>query len=80
LVKLRPSYNGITLASQARDAGSTPVGRLKKEKICRKRTMNVNVPMGALDMGIVRLVRSTIGKTVLVLIAGKQGMKTARNN
>ena len=23
----RPSYNGITLASQARDAGSTPVGR-----------------------------------------------------
>lgn len=24
----RPSYNGITRASQARDAGSTPVGRL----------------------------------------------------
>ena len=25
----RPSYNGITRASQARDAGSTPVGRFK---------------------------------------------------
>lgn len=25
---LRSSYNGITLASQARDAGSTPVDRL----------------------------------------------------
>ena len=26
-VCVRPSYNGITRASQARDAGSTPVGR-----------------------------------------------------
>ena len=36
LVKLRPSYNGITLASQARDAGSTPVGRYldKLDKDC----------------------------------------------
>jgi len=53
---------------------------LKKEEICRKRTMNVNVPMGALGTGIVRLVWSTIGKTGLVLTAGKQGMKTKRNN
>jgi len=42
--------------------------------------MSVNVPMGALGTGIVRPVRSTIGKTGLVLIAGKQGMKTAKNN
>jgi hypothetical protein len=42
--------------------------------------MNVNALMGALGMGIARLVRSTIGKMVLVLIAGKQGMKAARNN
>ena len=33
---MRPSYNGITLASQARDAGSTPVGRCldKLDKDC----------------------------------------------
>jgi len=42
--------------------------------------VNVNVLMGALGMGIVRLVRSTIGKMGLVLTAGKQGMKAARNN
>jgi hypothetical protein len=42
--------------------------------------VNVNAIMGALGMGIVRLVRSTIGKTGLVLIAGKQEMKAARNN
>jgi len=37
--------------------------------------VNVNALMGALGMGIVRLVRSTIGKTALALTAGKQGMK-----
>jgi len=37
--------------------------------------MNVNAPMGALDMGIARLVWSTIGKTVPVQIAVKQGMR-----
>jgi hypothetical protein len=42
--------------------------------------MNVNVLMDALGMGIVRLVRSTIEKTGLVLIAGKPGMKAVRNN
>ena len=42
--------------------------------------MNVNVLMGALGMEIARLVRSTIGKMGLVLIAGKQGMKAVRNN
>jgi len=41
--------------------------------------MNVNVPMVAQGMGIVRLVRSTIGKTAPVQIAGKQGMKVKRN-
>jgi len=42
--------------------------------------VNVNALMGALGMGIVRLVRSTIGKMGLVLIAGKQGMKAERNS
>jgi hypothetical protein len=42
--------------------------------------MNVNALMGAQGTETARLVRSTIGKMVLVLIAGKQGMKTARNN
>jgi hypothetical protein len=42
--------------------------------------MNVNVPMVAQGMGIVRLVRSTIGKTAPVQIAGKPGMKAERNN
>jgi hypothetical protein len=42
--------------------------------------MNVNVLMDALGMGIVRLVRSTIEKMGLVLIAGKPGMRAARNN
>jgi len=42
--------------------------------------MSVNVLMGALGTGIVRLVRSTIGKTVPVLTAGKPGMKAIKNN
>jgi hypothetical protein len=42
--------------------------------------MSVNVPMVALGMEIVRLVRSTIGKTVHVQIAGKQEMKAGKNN
>jgi len=42
--------------------------------------MNVNVLMGALGMGTVRLVRNTIGKTGLVLIAGRPGMKAGKNN
>jgi hypothetical protein len=42
--------------------------------------MNVNALMGALGMGTVRLVRSTIEKTGLVLIAGKPEMRAARNN
>jgi len=42
--------------------------------------VNVNVLMGALGMGTVRLVRSTIEKTGLVLIAEKQGMRAVRNN
>jgi len=42
--------------------------------------VNVNAIMGALGMGIVRLVRSTIGKTGLVQIAARPGMRAARNN
>jgi hypothetical protein len=42
--------------------------------------MNVNVLMDVLGMGIVRLVRSTIGKTAPVQTAGKPGMKAVRNN
>jgi len=42
--------------------------------------VNVNVLMGALGMGTVRLVRSTIGETGLVLTAEKQGMRAERNN
>jgi hypothetical protein len=49
-------------------------------KIWRKKTMNVNALMGALGMGIVRLVRSTIGKMAPVQTAGKPGMKAGRNN
>jgi len=36
--------------------------------------------MGALGMEIARLVRSTIGKMGLVLIAGRPGMRAAKNN
>jgi len=42
--------------------------------------MSVNVPMGALGTGIVRLVWSTIGKTAPAQTAGKLGMKTIKNN
>jgi hypothetical protein len=38
--------------------------------------MSVNVPMGALGMGIVRLVWNTIEKMAPVQIAGKPGMRT----
>jgi hypothetical protein len=55
-------------------------GSRKGGKIWLRKTMNVNALMGALGMGTVRLVRSTIGKMGLVLIAGKQGMRVARNN
>ena len=57
------------------------VGReSRRRKIWRKRTVNVNVLMGALGMETARLVRSTIGKMGLVLIAGRPGMRAERNS
>jgi len=42
--------------------------------------MNVNVHIAVRGTGTVRLVRSTIGKTVPVQTAGKQGMKVKNRN